>query len=194
MSNGDIADGALEGGLTETGEITFLCRAFYYDTIEDKTVLLPGSLVPSQGACNVAYSGWGSFRSYEILVDAGCSCGSYVYDPRIGVRQTGRLNLQSKYTCSSQLDSIYYMYPTSQRQEIISGNLYYGSNTGSGESIYCNLKEPYQNLDLEIQVGKCDSVVECDLKFSHMPPLVDFLNDSKNEKVEVFRQYNKSTG
>ncbi|CAG7699645.1 unnamed protein product, partial [Allacma fusca] len=118
-----------------------------------------------------------------------------VYDPRKGFRQAGTPDLQSKYTCYSQLGSTHLMYPISRQQEIRS-NLYYGSKS-SGEnrkSIRCDVEAPYQNMELDILVGKCDSIIECDLKFSPMPPLVGFNDGLINEDVEIFRSYNKNSG
>ncbi|CAG7723833.1 unnamed protein product, partial [Allacma fusca] len=114
--NGAIAHGAVEGGRTLSGEITFVCRAVYEDADRNRTVVLPGYLVPSLGGCRIPYGGFRFLRSYEILVDAGCSCSSYVYDPRMGFHQTGTPDLQSKYTCYSQLGSTHLMYPISRRK------------------------------------------------------------------------------
>ncbi|CAG7731087.1 unnamed protein product, partial [Allacma fusca] len=72
------ADGAVEGGRTLEGEMTFVCRAVYEDLERNKTVVLPGTLVPSEGTCNVPYAGPKKLKHYGILVDAGCSCDSYV--------------------------------------------------------------------------------------------------------------------
>ncbi|CAG7720330.1 unnamed protein product [Allacma fusca] len=49
-------------------------------------------------------------------------------------------------------------------------------------------------MELDILVGKCDSIMECDLKFSPMPPLVGFNDGLINEDVEIFRSYNKNNG
>ncbi|CAG7825581.1 unnamed protein product, partial [Allacma fusca] len=90
-------------------------------------------------------------RSYEILVDDGCSCSSHVYDPRKGFRKTGTPDLQSKYTCYSQLGSTHIMYPITRQHEI-KGNLYHGSKS-SGEnrkSIRFDVEAPFQNMELDI--------------------------------------------
>ncbi|CAG7728991.1 unnamed protein product, partial [Allacma fusca] len=112
-----------------------------------------------------------------------------VYDARMGLRQTGQPNFQSKYICYSQPGSIYYMYPTNPRLNIISANLYYGGGKDGKKSIHCDPEETYQNLAVEVQVGKCGSVLDCDLKFSPMPTLVGFLIDSKEKDVEIFTGY-----
>ncbi|CAG7717864.1 unnamed protein product, partial [Allacma fusca] len=193
--NGSIADGAVEGGRTVSGEITFICRAFMRDSTKNQTLLLPGSFVPSQGTCNV-FELNENMDSYEILVDAGCSCGDHLktYDARMGLRQTGQPDFQSTYFCYSQLGSINYMHPTNLRLNIISVNLYYGGGKDGKKSIHCDPQEPYQSLDVEMQVGKCESVLDCDLKFSPMPPLIGFLRGSEEKYVEIFTRYNKTTG
>ncbi|CAG7734083.1 unnamed protein product, partial [Allacma fusca] len=171
--NGSIADGAVEGGHAESGEIMFICRAFMRDSTKNQTILLPGSFVPSQGTCNVLnFDLNANMSSYEILVDAGCSCGGHAYDARMGLPQTGQPDFQSVYMCLSHPGSIYYMYFTNPRMNIISANLYYGGEKDGKKSIHCDSQEPYQSLNVEMQVGKCESVLDCDLKFRPMPPLV----------------------
>ncbi|CAG7662678.1 unnamed protein product, partial [Allacma fusca] len=168
--NGGFADGAVEGGLTLAGEITFICRAAFELAKRRSTALLPGIFIPSQGSCQVLQSsGPTSMTEYDILVDAGCSCRNYTYDARMGFREIGQPDLQSKYTCYTQSRSYYNMLPISQGEKI-RGSLYYGGKPGGQNRIHCETEEPYR-LELEIQVGKCISVVECDLKFSPMPPL-----------------------
>ncbi|CAG7718211.1 unnamed protein product, partial [Allacma fusca] len=106
----------------------------------------------------------------EITFVCRAVCDSYVYDPRLGFRQTEPWDFQSKYVCYSQLGSKYLMYPISREQKI-SGNLYYGSKTGGKRAIHCDPEEGFESLELEIRLGKCGSLAECDLKFSPMPLL-----------------------
>ncbi|CAG7721365.1 unnamed protein product [Allacma fusca] len=67
--NGDIANGAVIGGISKNFEVYFICTAAHLE--KGKTVILIGKLQPSEGACFVAFHGKEFFyESYNVLRDS----------------------------------------------------------------------------------------------------------------------------
>ncbi|CAG7731767.1 unnamed protein product [Allacma fusca] len=136
------------------------CREYSWAYISGGTPCRPGITVDSS-----PYKGF-LLRLQNCLKQPikDFDIGPHNYDPRIGFRLTERPDFEAAYECFSDDEEKDVKYALSAKFQSPASLLYINGQ------IFCNAESNQYKLNL--MIGNCSSVTECDFKFELLSPLI----------------------